>query len=68
MHTNNRTGPPEYYLERQRSGYIDEYMELIDLSNSEDWSKAMYHNYMTLIRREEGTTGIPINYIPILGR
>jgi hypothetical protein len=40
-------------------------MEPIDLSNSEDWSKAMYHNYITLLKRVEADTGIPINYIPL---
>jgi hypothetical protein len=46
MHTNNRTGPPSYYLERQRCGYIDR-----------------YHNYITLMKREEADAKIPINYI-----
>jgi hypothetical protein len=40
-------------------------MEPIDLSNDKDWSKAIYHNYITLIRREEANIGTPINYIPL---
>jgi hypothetical protein len=40
-------------------------MEGIYLDNDEDWSKAMNHNYITLIRKEETHTKIPINYIPL---
>jgi hypothetical protein len=40
-------------------------MEPIDLVNDEDWNKAMYHNYITLIKKEEDDTKIPINYISL---
>jgi hypothetical protein len=55
---NNRTGPPEYYIENN-------YKELIDLDIAEDWNKAIYHNFITLIRKGEADTKIPINCIPL---
>jgi hypothetical protein len=41
----------EYVPEkREQYGYIDMLMELIDIDNDEDKDKAMYYNYMKLLK------------------
>jgi hypothetical protein len=39
-------------------------MELINLNSTEDFNKAMYYNFIELLRRKPERTGNPPTYIP----
>jgi hypothetical protein len=59
-----RSSHPSYYSGRIAAGYIDEYMEPINLSSTEDFNKAMYYNYMELLRRKAERTSNPPICLP----
>jgi hypothetical protein len=53
-----------YYNGRIQAGYLDDYMEPINLNSAEDFNKAMYYNYRELLRKKAEKTDKPPTYIP----
>jgi hypothetical protein len=47
-----RSSHPSYYNGKIQAGYLNEYMEPINLNSTEDFNKAMYYNYRELLRKK----------------
>jgi hypothetical protein len=59
-----RSSHPSYYNGRIEAGYLDEYMEPINLNSIEDFNKATHYNYRELLRRKGERTGNLPTYFP----